>query len=241
MRDRTTPKRLLAALGAAALLCGSAVSAHADPITVYFKYNAIDSLSGNMITTVGSMTANPVSGNSYLVTALTGIRYDGAGVATLSLAGANSYGDTTDNNLINNNLLYLSALDPPIAATPPFDAHGITFNGSGTNGNGSNYLFDNLVYRTLTETGLYTAEPYFMVSALGLYEDDYTAPIQGVGTEFVLNPILSFETSNTPLSAPAPLPGAGGFSFAAGLGLLAAAGARRVRGYRNAQQAGARR
>jgi hypothetical protein len=239
MGDRSTLKRLLAAFGTAALLCGSGISARADAITVYFKYNAIDSLSGNMITTVGSMTANPVSGTAYLVTALTGIRYDGAGVATLSLAGANSYGDTTDNNLINNNLLYLSALTPPIADTPPFDAHGITFTGSGTNGNGSSYLFDNLVYRTLAETGLYTTQPYFMVSSLGLYEDDYTAPIQGVGTNFVLNPILSFETSDTPLSAPAPVPGAGGFSFVAALGLLITAGARRVRGYGKARHASA--
>jgi hypothetical protein len=237
MRERSTLKRLLATLGAASLLCGSGISAHADPITVYFKYNAIDSLSGNMITTVGSMTANLSSGNAYSVTSLTGTRYDGAGVATLSLAGG--YYDYVG-NMGDDNLLYLSALNPPIAATPPFDGGGIAFSGSGTNGNGSSYLFDNLVYRTLAETGLYTTQPYFMVSSLGLYEDDYTAPIQGVGAPFVLNPILSFETSDTPLSAPAPVPGAGGFSSLAGLALLTAAGARRVRGYGNAQDVSAR-
>ena len=226
IRERSTPKRLLAALGAATLLCGSAVSAHADPITVYFRYNAIDSLSGNTITTVGAMTANPQSGTAYSVTSLTGTRYDGAGVATLSLAGG--YYDYVG-NMGDDNLLYLSALNPPIAATPPFDGGGIAFSGSGTNGNGTgnNFIVDNLVYRTVIETGLYTAEPYFMISSLGLYEDDYTAPIQGVGAPFVLNPITSFETSDTPLSAPAPLPGAGGLSVAAALAMLIAARARR--------------
>ena len=223
MRERSTLKRLLAALGAVALLCGSAVSAHANSITVYFRYNAIDSLSGNTITTVGAMTADLSSGNAYSVTSLTGTRYDGAGVATLSLGGG--YGDYYSSQN-DDNLLYLSSLNPPIAATPPFDGGGIAFNGSGTNGDGSSYLFDNLVYRTLAQTGLYTAEPYFMVSSLGLYEDDYTAPILG-NPAFVLNPILSFETSDTPLSAPAPVPGAGGLSFVAGLAMLVAAGARR--------------
>ena len=227
IRVRSTPKRRLAALSAALLLCGSAVSAFADPITVYFRYSAIDSLSGNTITTVGSMTATLQSGNAYSVSSLSGTRYDGAGIAALFLAGG--YGDYLTGQS-DDNLLYLSSLTPPIAATPPFDGGGIAFNGSGTNGNGSNYLFDNLVYRTLSQTGIYTAEPYFMVSTLGLYEDDYTAPISGVNAPFVLNPILTFETSDTPLSAPAPVPGAGGLSFIAGFALLFAAGARRVRG-----------
>ena len=213
IRERSTPKRLLAALGAATLLCGSAVSGHADPITVYFKYNAIDSLSGNMITTVGSLTADPFAENAYSVTSLTGTRYDGDGVATLS-GGVDVYPYyDTHTGYVRDNLLYLSALTPPIAAAPPFDAQGIPFFGTGTNGLGSDYLFVNLVYRTLLETGLYQAEPYSLVSPLGLYEDNYTDPIPGVGTDYVLNPILSGETSDTPLSAPAPVTGGGVLSF----------------------------
>ncbi len=229
MRERST-KRLLAALGAMALLCGSGISARADSI-IYFQYNAFDSLSGNMITTNGSMTVSPVSGNAYNVTSLTATRTDGDGVATLSFVGPDSYGDTYDSNLVNDNVLYLSTINPPNPATPPFDGGGITFSGNGTNGNGSNYLFDNLVYRSVVELANYMEEPFFMVSPLGLYEDDYTAPILG-NPAFVLNPIVSFETSDMPITgAPAPVPGAGGLSFAAGLALALAAGARRLRGY----------
>ena len=227
MRERSTTKRLMAALGAMALVCGSGFGARAQNL-IYFKYTAIDSLSGNLITTVGSMTATPFSGFANSVTSLTGTRTDGDGVATLSFVGPGNYGDTLAGNLINDQLLYLSALNPPVPAIPPFDVDGITFIGTGTNGDGSSYLFDNLVQRTLVQLASYMTEPFSMVSPIGLYEDDYTAPILGGDTPFVLNPILSFDTSDQPIAAPAPVPGAGGLSFAAGLAMLIAAGARRV-------------
>ena len=140
-----------------------------------------------------------------------------------------AYGDYYDSGLRNDNVLYLSALNPPIAATPAFDPYGITFSGGGTNGLGSGYLLVNLVYRTLLETGLYEAEPYSLISPLGLYEDSFTGPIPGVGTDFVLNPILSFETSDSPLSAPAPVTGGGVLSFGVVLAGLAAHRFRRRR------------
>jgi hypothetical protein len=230
MRDGAKTKRLFAALAAIALVCGSGFGARAQNL-IYFEYTATDALSGNQITTFGSMTLSAGSGTTYDVTSLSATRYDGDGIATLSLGGG--YGDYYVGQSTDN-LLYLSSLIPPVAATPPFDQGGITFNGSGTNGDGSTYIYDNLVSRTMTQLSAYASEPYFTVSPLGVYEDVYTAPITGVGTAFVLDPITSFDTSDTPFSAPAPVPGTGGLSFAAGLAALVAAAGRRVRGYRKA-------
>ena len=225
MRDRAKTKLLFAAL--AALVCGSGFGARAQSL-IYFEYTATDALSGATILTIGSMSVSPSSGNTYNVSSLTATRYDGGGIATLSLGGG--YGDYYVGQSTDN-LLHLSSLTPPVAATPPFDQGGITFNGSGSNGDGSTYIYDNLVSRTMAQLSAYASEPHFTVSPLGLYEDDYTAPIPGVGTAFVLDPITSFDTSATPFSAPAPIPGAGGLSFFAGLAALIAMGVRRrVRG-----------
>jgi hypothetical protein len=223
MRDGAKTKRLFAALAAIALVCGSGFGARAQNL-IYFEYTATDALSGNTILTVGSMSVSLSSGNAYYVSSLNATRYDGDGIATLSLAGG--YGDYYVGQSTDN-LLYLSSLTPPVAAIPPFDQGGITFNGSGTNGDGSTYIYDNLVARTMSQLSAYASEPYFTVSPLGVYEDVYTAPITGVGTAFVLDPITSFDTSDTPFSAPAPIPGAGGLSFVAGMVVLIAAGVRR--------------